>query len=66
MSSQLPSSPNSELLRKQAKELKKAYADNESEARRRVRSHHPRSMEITDLTLQDAQLVIAREYGYDS
>lgn len=66
MSRQLPSSPNSKLLRKQAKELIKAYADNESEARRRVRSHHPRSMEITDLTLQDAQLVIAREYGYDS
>ena len=72
MSKILPSQPNPELLRKQAKELKKAIAGQHADALARVRSYHPRFAQIETavaagaLALQDAQLVLAREYGYSS
>ena len=69
----LPSRPSFELLKKQAKELRRAFAAGQSAACERIQISHPdythASMEeITqaDLSLRDAQLIIAREYGFDN
>lgn len=62
----LPASPNLEQQRKQARELLRAARAAEPEALRRLREHHPRFDESGRLALADAQLVIAREYGFAS
>jgi ankyrin repeat protein len=71
MSKALPTNPNLEFDKKQAKALLKAYRANEAEALERVLRHHPRLENvlekiIPDFSLSDAQLVIAREYGFSS
>jgi ankyrin repeat protein len=71
MKRQLPSQPNLEQLRIQAKELLKAHQSHDPEAIQRIRENHPRFGEASDireakLRLSDAQLVIAREYGFTS
>jgi ankyrin repeat protein len=73
MSRQLPPNPNLEYDRKQAKALLKAYRAGDEEAVRRVRASHPRlhnvpesSIPPEEFKLSDAQLVIAREYGFSS
>jgi hypothetical protein len=67
----LPSSPNLDHLKHQARDLLKAHAAGDSEAIQRLREFHPRFGRSTDadvrgarLALSDAQLAIAREYGF--
>ena len=70
--SKLPVSPNLVYLRKQARNLLKALQEGDPEARSRVIEGHPRlspnpsDAEVEELGLVDVQLVIAREYGFDS
>jgi ankyrin repeat protein len=69
----LPARPNLEQYKKQAKELLKAYRSADVETIRRVKRSHPRfeklsepGFEISKFALADAQLVIAREHGFES
>jgi ankyrin repeat protein len=55
-----------EQLRKQAKEFLKAYRADDPAAVARFQSHHPRVISGKLPSLVDAQLVIAREYGFPS
>jgi hypothetical protein len=57
----LPSRPDLSQQKKLAKELRKAFESGDSEARARVRAVLPDKRQIT---LADAQLVLAREYGF--
>jgi ankyrin repeat protein len=73
MKRELPSQPNLEQLRIQAKELLKAHKSHEAEALRRIQESHPRfadaspsKIQNATLRLSDAQLVIAREFGFES
>jgi hypothetical protein len=59
----LPARPSLESLRKQAKKLARDVAAGDAAATARVRAHLP-SVD-PPLTQRNAQLVIAREYGYD-
>lgn len=68
---QLPPQANLRQLKSQAKDLRKASASHDAEALTRIRTNHPRHERsnddsLVDLSLQEAQLVIAREYGFDS
>ena len=71
--------PSLEQYKKQAKDLLKAYRAADVEAIRRVKKNHPRfeklseashvlpqGFEISKFALADAQLVIAREHGFES
>ena len=69
----LPARPSLEQYKKQAKELLKAYRSADVESIRRVKRNHPRfaslaepGLEIGKFALADAQLVIAREHGFES
>ncbi|HKO17025.1 MAG TPA: ankyrin repeat domain-containing protein [Gemmatimonadaceae bacterium] len=69
----LPAVPNLEQQRKQARELLDAARANEPAAVHRFREHHPRLGSAAAegwppprLSLHDAQLVLAREYGFAS
>jgi len=75
----LPARPSLEQYEKQAKELSKAYRSADVEAIRRVKRNHPHfeklaelshvlplGFEISKFALADAQLVIAREHGFES
>jgi ankyrin repeat protein len=69
----LPARPNLEQYKKQAKELLKTYRSADVESIRRVKRNHPRfeklaepGFEINKFALADAQLVIAREHGFES
>jgi ankyrin repeat protein len=69
----LPARPSLEQYKKQAKDLLKAYRSADVEAIRRVKRNHPRfeklsepGFEISKFALADAQLVIAREHGFES
>ena len=73
MSKRLPSRPNLEQLKNQAKELFKTYKKADAEALERIRANHPdysntakTEIRAATLSLSDAQLVIAREYGFAS
>jgi len=73
MSRQLPSSPSLEQLKKQAKSLLKRQQAADSKALARIRENHPRWRNLSEeqavaqpFALADAQLVIAREYGFAS
>jgi ATP-dependent Clp protease adapter protein ClpS/tetratricopeptide (TPR) repeat protein len=68
-----PENPDLAQERKRAKELLKALRSHEGAAIARLRSHHPRFAEFApdalhtaDVKLNDAQWVIAREYGFPS
>jgi hypothetical protein len=58
----LPARPSLESLRKQAKKLARDTAAGDADAVARARAHLPRV--ALPLTQRNAQLVIAREYGY--
>ena len=58
----LPARPSLESLRKEAKKLSRQLAAGHAEAIARVRSQLPDVH--TPLARREAQLVIAREYGY--
>ena len=62
----LPSNPNLDKQRKLAKRLARAYWRSKPEAIERVRALHPSPPAPEDLVLSDAQLVIARGYGFAS
>src|SRR5262249_17955524 len=69
----LPSNPNLDHLRYQAKDLLKAHAARDLDAAQRLREFHPRFKTATDAAifdapfkLTDAQLAIARESGFPS
>src|SRR6185295_404836 len=58
----LPDRPSPESLRKQAKKLARDIAAGDAAAIARARVHLPHA--VLPLTQRNAQLVIAREYGY--
>ena len=69
----LPANPSLEHLKSQAKQLLKAHAEGALGALQRIRAFFPKLSNATDAEiqtaafgLQDAQLVIAREYGFAS
>src|SRR5437588_754313 len=69
----LPSNPSLKHLKCQAKDLLNSLAQGNPEAVARTREFHPKFARMSDedireskLSLADAQLVIAREYGFDS
>ena len=73
MAKSLAPQPNLEYLKKQAKALLKAYKQSNPEVIPRIKEYHPRLSGASDsdilssaFSLQDAQLVIAREYGFES
>jgi len=73
MSRQLPPSPSLEQLKKQAKSLLKRQQAADSGALARIRESHPRYANLgkeraaaSPFALADAQLVIAKEYGFAS
>jgi ankyrin repeat protein len=73
MSKPLPSRPNLEQLKNQAKDLRKSHQSGDPEAITRIRQNHPRWSRASDPEIRDAefslshaQLVIAREYGFIS
>jgi hypothetical protein len=61
-SKSLPARPSLESLRKQAKRLARDIADGDAAAAARARAHLP-NVDLP-VTQRNAQLVIAREYGY--
>lgn len=60
--SNLPARPSLESLRKQAKKLARSIAAGEADAIARARAELPKSE--LPLSMRDAQLVLAREYGF--
>ncbi len=60
----LPSNPNLEMQRKLAKGLARAYWRGDADAAARVRALHPKPPVPETFSLSDAQLVIARGYGF--
>jgi hypothetical protein len=69
----LPPAPNLQHLKHQAKDLLQQHDLRESSCAQRLREFHPRFGNASDeeifsreLTLSDAQLAIAREYGFAS
>jgi hypothetical protein len=69
----LPSNPNLDHLRYQARDLLKEHASRTPGSAQRIREFHPRFAGATDaeifdaaLTLSAAQLTIAREHGFES
>jgi ankyrin repeat protein len=60
----LPAKPNLDKQRKLAKTLARDYWRAESKAVERVRALHPKPPAPEDFVLSDAQLVIARGYGF--
>jgi ankyrin repeat protein len=70
---ELPARPSLEQYKKQAKDFLKAYRSADVDAMRRVRKTHPRFRELAEAEFQsapfalaDAQLVTAREHGFES
>ena len=73
MSKQLPPRSDLRQLKIQAKDLHKAHQQESPDAVRRIREFHPRFADFAEadllvsrFALQDAQFVIAREYGFSS
>jgi len=62
----LPGRPNLEMQQKRAKELLRSAWAGEGAALMRIRALHPQPPAIDALTLSDAQLVVARGYGFAS
>src|ERR1700688_2383416 len=60
----LPPNPNLDKQRKLAKALARDYWRGKPEAVERVRALHPKPPAPQDFALSDAQLVIARGYGF--
>ncbi len=62
----LPARPNLEMQHKRAKELLRAAAAGDAAALTRIRALHPKPPADEALTLADAQLTVARGYGFAS
>src|SRR5260370_30500781 len=68
---ELPSHPNLDQLKRQAHELQRDHRARSRSAAARILAHHPRLKSESEvfaapLATADAQLVIAREYGFAS
>ena len=57
--------PDLEQLKRQAKELLRGFVAGEAEAAAEVNSHY-RLADASKFALHDAQLVVARSYGFES
>ncbi len=73
MSTPLPTKPNLEYDKKQAKSLLRDFRAGDEQAIQRFHTHHPRLRHVSvvevrnsPMKLADAQLVIAHEYGFSS
>lgn len=73
MPKQLPSDPNWEQLKKQAKAILREKKKQSQSVLELVKKHHPRfqALALSEFNqhrfgLQDAQLVLARDYGFDT
>ncbi|MBI1176243.1 ankyrin repeat domain-containing protein [bacterium] len=68
MTKSLPSRPNLEQLKNQAKDLLKSLKLGDASAHARFAEYHPKwsAAQAGEMALADAQLVIAREYGFAS
>jgi Ankyrin repeat len=62
----LPSHPSLEMQQKRAKNLLRAASRDDAAAWRRIRALHPKPPAADAFKLADAQLVIARGYGFQS
>jgi hypothetical protein len=62
---QLPAHPDLDQYKKQAKELARACRNSDAGALARLQAHHPHPREVR-VALADAQLVLAREHGFES
>ena len=60
----LPPRPSPASLKKQAKRLLRLHRTDPDSVRQRIQAHHPRPAAFA--ALADAQLVVAREYGFPS
>ena len=68
--SQLPSRPSLDYLKNQSKRLRNAHRAGTARAVQRIGEHHPRLADKSEdeilsakFSVQDAQAVVAREYG---
>ena len=73
MTKELPPRPSLSQLKKLVKELRKSHASGESSACKRIQQIHPKykdgeeqAIRSIDLAQRSAQLIIAREYGFES
>jgi len=73
MSKPLPAQPSLRQLQIQAKELARELKQSQPEALARLKRHHPHYLKLAEgavpeggFHLHDAQLVIAREHGFES
>ena len=66
----LPPNPSLDQLKNRAKELRRAYASGDSDAVELVTALHPACSDgagpLDDLTLRDAQLVVARDHYFEN
>lgn len=69
----LPANPSLDHLKHQAEDLLRMHAARDVQAAQRIREFHPRFHRATDrqifntpLSLSDAQLALAREYGFQT
>ena len=69
----LPPNPSLKSLKNQAKQLLHAHRAGKKEACERIKVSHPRlddlsveAIKLTEFALADAQLVVAREYDFES
>jgi hypothetical protein len=63
----LPAHPSIDQLRKLARDLQRGAADGDADAIAEIAEHHPRSpIDSAAVRLSDAQLVVARHYGFAS
>ena len=58
--------PSLEQYKKQAKDLLKAFKSQDSKAIEQIRQWHPHPPDLTEPTLADAQLVLARQHSFES
>lgn len=62
----LPEAANLRQIKIQAKELVRNFESNQASARELFTALHPKTLASSKAKLSDAQLVIARSYGYES
>jgi hypothetical protein len=70
---EVPTRPNLEQYKKQAKDLLKSYRAGDAGTLEVIKQHHPRLGKVPDAELRgarfalaDAQLILAREHGFES
>jgi hypothetical protein len=70
---EVPTRPNLEQYKKQAKDLVKSYRSGNAATLERIKQHHPRLGKLPDAELRgatfalaDAQLILAREHSFES